>query len=201
MGHDGPVPVAAGPRADADDRADRLGGAGPDRVGAERGRRRADAEAGRRRRGVYSALLIARASLRCAPRRWRPRSTDLRRRLDQRQTVVRAVDAAGRARQDRGRRPMPSCAQMAMAWRVSFEEAAARIVGHGRDGTRRRRMADTPDVRRAGARRTGQRRCAACMRRKLALFGLAIIVTGRGRGGLRALDRALCARTSSCSTA
>jgi two-component system, response regulator / RNA-binding antiterminator len=52
---------------------------------------------------------------------------DLRHRLDERQTVVRAVTliaAMGKSDAD----AYAQLRQMAMAWRVSFEEAAARIV-------------------------------------------------------------------------
>ena len=54
--------------------------------------------------------------------------SDLRRRLDERQTVVRAVTllAARGARDDAA--AYAQLRQMAMAWRVSFEDAAARVV-------------------------------------------------------------------------
>lgn len=86
--------------------------------------------------GVYSALLIARAS-------WEARRTlaseieSLRSRLAERQTVIRAVAMLAVGRDEdaayadlRGR---------AMAWRVTIEAAAARVLaaGEGRHGRRR----------------------------------------------------------------
>ena len=76
--------------------------------------------------GVYSALLIARA----APNARKALLDDvdsLRRRLNERQTVVRAVNflmVSGvdeDAAYDRLRR-------MAMDWRINFEDAAQRVV-------------------------------------------------------------------------
>ena len=77
--------------------------------------------------GAYSALLIARDSF-DAQRALTVEISDLRRRLDERQTVVRAVTllAARGARDDAA--AYAQLRQMAMAWRVSFEDAAARVV-------------------------------------------------------------------------
>ena len=82
--------------------------------------------------GVYSALLIARTAF-AAERARAAEIADLRRRLAERQTVVQAVvllvlrgkpesEAYGQLR------------QMAMAWRVSIEDAAARIVAQYSEG-------------------------------------------------------------------
>lgn len=77
--------------------------------------------------GAYSALLIARDAF-DAQRAMSVEIADLRRRLDERQTVVRAVTllAAHGARDDAA--AYGQLRQMAMAWRVSFEDAAARVV-------------------------------------------------------------------------
>ncbi len=87
--------------------------------------------------GVYSALLIARAS-------WEARRTlaaeieSLRSRLAERQTVIRAVAmlAAGAGDEDAA---YAALRQQAMAWRVTIEEAAARLLagGEGKHGRRR----------------------------------------------------------------
>lgn len=76
--------------------------------------------------GVYSALLIARATF-DARAEMADSIESLRRRLGQRQTVVRAVTmlAARGKSEDAAYNQLRS---MAMAWRVSFEEAAERIV-------------------------------------------------------------------------
>lgn len=85
--------------------------------------------------GAYSALLIARATF-AARRALAAEIADLRRRLDARQTVVRAVAllaARGKSETD----AYAQLWQMAMAWRVSFEDAAVRVVGGcagGQDG-------------------------------------------------------------------
>lgn len=85
--------------------------------------------------GAYSALLIAREAF-DAQRAMTVEIADLRHRLDERQTVVRAVTllAANGARDDAA--AYGQLRQMAMAWRVSFEEAAARVVARltGKDG-------------------------------------------------------------------
>ncbi|MBA3910773.1 MAG: transcriptional antiterminator [Rhodobacter sp.] len=86
--------------------------------------------------GAYSALLIARDTF-DAQRALSVEIADLRRRLEDRQTVVRAVTLLAA----RGKTEVEAYAQLrqlAMAWRISFEDAAARIVashGAGRDGT------------------------------------------------------------------
>lgn len=76
--------------------------------------------------GVYSALLIARDAFDNA-RRLSAEISDLRRRLDERRTVVRAVAHLMR----QGTAEDAAYAQlrrMAMDWRISFEDAAARIT-------------------------------------------------------------------------
>lgn len=76
--------------------------------------------------GVYSALLIARATF-DARAEMSDQIESLRRRLSQRQTVVRAV-AMLAARGKNEDAAYEQLRHLAMAWRVSFEEAAARIV-------------------------------------------------------------------------
>ena len=76
--------------------------------------------------GVYSALLIARATF-DARIGLAGEIDSLRRRLGQRQTVVQAV-ALLAARGKTEDQAYEQLRGMAMAWRVSFEEAAARIV-------------------------------------------------------------------------
>ncbi|MES2845037.1 MAG: ANTAR domain-containing protein [Pseudomonadota bacterium] len=76
--------------------------------------------------GAYSALLIARDAF-DAQRLLSVEVADLRRRLDERQTVVRAVTLLA-ARGKTEAEAYAQLRQMAMAWRVSFEDAAARIV-------------------------------------------------------------------------
>ena len=87
--------------------------------------------------GVYSALLIARAS-------WEARRTlaaeieSLRSRLAERQTVIRAVAMlAGEGRDEDAAYAL--LRQRAMGWRVTIEEAAARLLagGEGKHGRRR----------------------------------------------------------------
>ncbi len=76
--------------------------------------------------GAYSALLIARDAF-DAQKTLSAEIADLRRRLEERQTVVRAVTllaARGRSEAD----AYAQLRQLAMAWRISFEDAAARIV-------------------------------------------------------------------------
>lgn len=76
--------------------------------------------------GAYSALLIARDAF-DAQKALSAEVADLRRRLDDRQTVVRAVTLlAARGKSDAD--AYAQLRQMAMAWRISFEDAAARIV-------------------------------------------------------------------------
>ncbi len=76
--------------------------------------------------GAYSALLIARDAF-DAQKALSAEIADLRRRLEERQTVVRAVTLLA----SRGKSEADAYAQLrqlAMAWRISFEDAAARIV-------------------------------------------------------------------------
>ncbi|WP_128513692.1 ANTAR domain-containing response regulator [Tabrizicola thermarum] len=76
--------------------------------------------------GAYSALLIARDAF-DAQKALSAEIADLRRRLEERQTVVRAVTLlAARGKSDA--EAYAQLRQMAMAWRISFEDAAARIV-------------------------------------------------------------------------
>ncbi len=77
--------------------------------------------------GVYATLLIARQAF-DAQRAQALEIADLRRRLDERRTVVRAIALlmANGARDDDA--AYGQLRQMAMAWRVSFEAAATRIV-------------------------------------------------------------------------
>jgi AmiR/NasT family two-component response regulator len=77
--------------------------------------------------GAYSALLIARASF-DSERALSTEIADLRRRLDERRTVVRAVAHLMRqgATEDAA---YARLRRMAMDWRVTFEDAAARVAG------------------------------------------------------------------------
>lgn len=77
--------------------------------------------------GVYSTLLIARQAF-DAQRAQAAEIADLRRRLDERRTVVRAISLLilNGARDDDA--AYGQLRQMAMTWRISFEEAATRIV-------------------------------------------------------------------------
>lgn len=89
--------------------------------------------------GAYSALLIARDAF-DARQAQAAVIADLRRRLDERQTVVRAVAllaARGKSEAD----AYAQLRQMAMAWRISFEDAAARIVASTGDGDGRHQRA------------------------------------------------------------
>ena len=82
--------------------------------------------------GAYSALLIARDAF-DAQRALSAEIADLKRRLDERQTVVRAVTLLAA----RGKTEVEAYAQlrqMATAWRITFEDAAARIVARGPGG-------------------------------------------------------------------
>lgn len=89
--------------------------------------------------GVYSALLIARQAFE-ARRALGAEIDDLTRRVAERQTVVRAVTllaARGKSEDE----AYDQLRQMAMAWRVTIEAAAGRIVagaaGEGPDGRRK----------------------------------------------------------------
>lgn len=77
--------------------------------------------------GAYSALLIARDAF-DAQKSLSAEIADLRRRLNERQTVVRAVTLLS-ARGKTEAEAYAQLRQMAMAWRISFEDAAGRIVG------------------------------------------------------------------------
>lgn len=87
--------------------------------------------------GAYSALLIARDGF-DAERALSAEIAELRRRLDERRTVVRAVATLMR----RGMNEDAAYAQlrrMAMDWRISFEDAALRVTGEDGDDRARRR--------------------------------------------------------------
>jgi two-component system, response regulator / RNA-binding antiterminator len=76
--------------------------------------------------GTYSALLIARDGF-DRQRTLGAEIADLRRRLDERQTVVQAVThlaAMGKTEAE----AYAQLRQMAMSWRISFEDAALRVV-------------------------------------------------------------------------
>ncbi len=75
--------------------------------------------------GAYSALLIARAAF-DARRAAEIEIADLRARIDERQTVVQAVTLL--ARQGTEAEAYAQLRQMAMTWRVTLEQAAARVV-------------------------------------------------------------------------
>jgi two-component system, response regulator / RNA-binding antiterminator len=80
--------------------------------------------------GAYSALIIARDAF-DAQKALSAEIADLRRRLEERQTVVRAVTLLA-ARGKTEAEAYAQLRQMAMAWRISFEDAAVRIVAsHG----------------------------------------------------------------------
>lgn len=93
--------------------------------------------------GVYATLLIARQAF-DAQRAQAAEIADLRRRLDERRTVVRAIALlmAHGAKDDAA--AYDQLRQMAMSWRVSFEEAATRIVARTAD------MKDSDDRRNRG---------------------------------------------------
>lgn len=76
--------------------------------------------------GVYSALLIARQAFE-ARRSLAAEIADLRDRLAERQTVVRAVTLLA-ARGKTEAEAYAQLRQLAMAWQVTFEQAAHRIV-------------------------------------------------------------------------
>lgn len=81
--------------------------------------------------GVYSTLLIARDAF-DAQKALYAEIADLKRRLDERQTVVRAVTLLA-ARGKTEDQAYAQLRELAMAWRINFEEAAQRIVA-SRDG-------------------------------------------------------------------
>jgi two-component system, response regulator / RNA-binding antiterminator len=86
--------------------------------------------------GAYSALLIAQAT-REAQAALTAEVADLRRRLEARQTVVRAVTllAVGMTEAEAYAR----LRRLAMDWRLTFEDAAARVVAQGGTDGRRNR--------------------------------------------------------------
>ena len=91
--------------------------------------------------GAYAALLVARATF-DAQAALSDEIAGLRRRLGERQTVVRAVTMLV-ARGNSEVEAYDRLRQMAMAWRVPLEEAAARIVAarieeNGKDADGRR---------------------------------------------------------------
>jgi two-component system, response regulator / RNA-binding antiterminator len=82
--------------------------------------------------GAYSSLLIARDAF-DAQRALSAEIAELRRRIEGRQIVVRAVALLAA----RGKTEVDAYAQLrqlAMAWRISFEDAAARIVAAQESG-------------------------------------------------------------------
>lgn len=82
--------------------------------------------------GTYSALLIARDGF-DRQRALGAQIADLRRRLDERQTVVKAV-ALLAAMGKTGAGAYAQLRQMAMAWRIRFEVAALRVVARHTSG-------------------------------------------------------------------
>ncbi|MBP1806309.1 ANTAR domain-containing response regulator [Rubellimicrobium aerolatum] len=85
--------------------------------------------------GAYSALLIARAGFE-ARRALGSEIEGLRGRLAERQTVVRAVTILSAGQDDEA--AYAELRRLAMGWRVTIEEAAARLVAKG-EGLRVRR--------------------------------------------------------------
>lgn len=82
--------------------------------------------------GVYAALLIARDGFE-AQQTLRTEIATLRDRIEHRQTIVRAVAllaARGKSQDD----AYDQLRQMAMAWRVTIEEAARRLVSDQGEG-------------------------------------------------------------------
>ena len=77
--------------------------------------------------GAYSALLIAGDAF-DVQRALSVEIADLRKRLDDRQTVVRAVTLLAARTGQNDAAAYDQLRQLAMAWRVTFEEAAARVV-------------------------------------------------------------------------
>jgi len=79
--------------------------------------------------GVFSALLIARQTF-DARNAMAAEIADLRARLSERQTVVQAVMLLARTAGSE-ERAYDQLRQMAMSWRVTIEQAAARMIAHG----------------------------------------------------------------------
>ncbi len=82
--------------------------------------------------GVFSALLIARQAF-DALKAQEAAIADLRGRLSERQTIVQAVALLARGNRDETV-AYNQLRQMAMAWRVTIEDAAQRVVSHGGHG-------------------------------------------------------------------
>lgn len=81
--------------------------------------------------GAYATLLVARAAF-DAQAALSDEIAGLRRRLGERQTVIRAVTLLA-ARGETEAQAYDRLRQMAMAWRITLEEAAARVVAAGKD--------------------------------------------------------------------
>lgn len=81
--------------------------------------------------GAYATLLVARAAF-DAQAALSDEIAGLRRRLGERQTVIRAVTLLA-ARGETEAEAYDRLRQMAMAWRITLEEAAARVVAAGKD--------------------------------------------------------------------
>lgn len=81
--------------------------------------------------GAYATLLVARAAF-DAQASLGDEIAGLRRRLGERQTVVRAVTLL-QARGLSDAAAYDRLRQMAMSWRITVEEAAARVVAAGKD--------------------------------------------------------------------
>jgi AmiR/NasT family two-component response regulator len=96
--------------------------------------------------GAFSALLIAHQAFE-ARRAMDAQIADLRGRLSERQTIVQAVAHLMRQGRDESV-AYDLLRQMAMAWRVTIESAAQRVVSHG--GATRAAAVAGPDGGRAG---------------------------------------------------
>ncbi len=81
--------------------------------------------------GAYATLLVARAAF-DAQAALSDEIAGLRRRLGERQTVIRAVTLLA-ARGETEAEAYDRLRQMAMAWRITLEDAAARVVAAGKD--------------------------------------------------------------------
>jgi AmiR/NasT family two-component response regulator len=81
--------------------------------------------------GAYATLLVARAAF-DAQATLADEISGLRRRLGERQTVIRAVTLLA-ARGETEAQAYDRLRQMAMVWRITLEDAAARVVAAGKD--------------------------------------------------------------------
>jgi AmiR/NasT family two-component response regulator len=81
--------------------------------------------------GAYATLLVARAAF-DAQAALSDEIAGLRRRLGERQTVIRAVTRLA-SRGETEAEAYDRLRQMAMAWRITVEDAAARVVAAGKD--------------------------------------------------------------------